>query len=131
MSTLWHTKFDGVVGFIQKTRKFRAEKSKEFMDDFVSKEVCSECEGKRLKKESLNFKINDTSIADLNSMSIKEFSHWIDEAKDLFENYQKQIAEPILKEIKQGIDLIISLGLDYLCLDNTRTLSGGESREYG
>ena len=127
--TLWHTKFDGVVGFIQKTRKFRAGKSKEFMDDFVSKEVCSECEGKRLKKESLNFKINDTSIADLNSMSIKEFSLWIDEAKDLFENYQKQIAEPILKEIKQRIDLIISLGLDYLCLDRPlRTLSGGEAQ---
>ena len=127
--TLWHTKFDGVVGFIQKTRKFRAGKSKEFMDDFVSKEVCSECEGKRLKKESLNFRINDTSIADLNSMSIKEFSLWIDEAKDLFENYQKQIAEPILKEIKQRIDLIISLGLDYLCLDRPlRTLSGGEAQ---
>ena len=127
--TLWHTKFDGVVGFIQKTRKFRAGKSKEFMDDFVSKEVCSECEGKRLKKESLNFKINDTSIADLNSMSIKEFSLWIDEAKDFFENYQKQIAGPILKEIKQRIDLIISLGLDYLCLDRPlRTLSGGEAQ---
>ena len=127
--TLWHTKFDGVVGFIQKTRKFRAGKSKEFMDDFVSKEVCSECEGKRLKKESLNFKINDTSIADLNSMSIKEFSLWIDEAKDFFENNQKQIAGPILKEIKQRIDLIISLGLDYLCLDRPlRTLSGGEAQ---
>ena len=127
--TLWHTKFDGVVGFIQKTRKFRAGKSKEFMDDFISKEVCSECEGKRLKKESLNFKINDTSIADLNSMSIKEFSLWIDEAKDFFENNQKQIAGPILKEIKQRIDLIISLGLDYLCLDRPlRTLSGGEAQ---
>ena len=127
--TLWHTKFDGVVGFIQKTRKFRAGKSKEFMDDFVSKEACSECEGKRLKKESLNFKINDTSIADLNSMSIKEFSLWIDEAKDFFENDQKQIAGPILKEIKQRIDLIISLGLDYLCLDRPlRTLSGGEAQ---
>ena len=127
--TLWHTKFDGVVGFIQKTRKFRAGKSKEFMDDFVSKEACSECEGKRLKRESLNFKINDTSIADLNSMSIKEFSLWIDEAKDFFENDQKQIAGPILKEIKQRIDLIISLGLDYLCLDRPlRTLSGGEAQ---
>ena len=127
--TLWHTKFDGVVGFIQKTRKFRAGKSKEFMDDFVSKEACSECEGKRLKKESLNFKINDTSIADLNSMSIKEFSLWIDEAKGFFENDQKQIAGPILKEIKQRIDLIISLGLDYLCLDRPlRTLSGGEAQ---
>jgi len=127
--TLWHTQFDGVVGFIQKTRKFRAGKSKEFMDDFITKESCSECEGKRLKKDSLNFKINNSSISDLNSMSIKEFSLWIDEANGFFENNQKQIAEPILKEIKQRVELIINLGLDYLCLDRPlRTLSGGEAQ---
>ena len=49
--TLWHTNYDGVVGFINKTRKFRSGKSKDFMDDFVTKENCQICDGKRLKKE--------------------------------------------------------------------------------
>ena len=127
--TLWHTNYDGVVGFINKTRKFRAGKTKEFMDDFVTKDNCSECGGRRLKKESLNFKINDTSISELNSMSIKEFSLWMKNAEGGLDSRQRLIAKPILKEIKQRVDLMVNLGLDYLSLDRPlRTLSGGEAQ---
>ena len=48
--TLWHTNYDGVVGFINKTRKFSSGKSKDIMDDFVTKENCQISDGKRLKK---------------------------------------------------------------------------------
>ena len=127
--TLWHTNYDGVVGFINKTRKFRAGKTKEFMDDFVTKDNCSECGGRRLKKESLNFKINDTSISELNSMSIKEFSLWMKNAEGGLDSRQRLIAKPILKEIKQRVDLMVNLGLYYLSLDRPlRTLSGGEAQ---
>jgi excinuclease ABC subunit A len=127
--TMWHTNYDGVVGFINKTIKFRAGKTKEFMDDFVTKDNCSECGGKRLKKESLNFKINDTSISELNSMSIKEFSLWMKTVEGSLDSRQKLIAKPILKEIKQRVDLMVNLGLDYLSLDRPlRTLSGGEAQ---
>jgi len=127
--TLWHTKYDGVIGFINKTRKFRSSRVKDFMEDFITKKQCSECSGKRLKKESLFFKINNKSISDLNSMSIKNFKNWMHDALTYLNKEQSIIAKPIIKEINQRIDLLLNLGLDYLSLDRPlRTLSGGEAQ---
>ena len=127
--TLWHTKYDGVIGFINKTRKFRSSRVKDFMEDFITKKQCSECGGKRLKKESLFFKINNKSISDLNSMSIKNFKNWMHDALTYLNKEQSIIAKPIIKEINQRIELLLNLGLDYLSLDRPlRTLSGGEAQ---
>ena len=99
------------------------------MDDFVTKENCQICDGKRLKKESLHFKISNTSISELNSMSIKDFSYWINSIETHLDKKQKIIAKPIIKEIRQRVDLMVNLGLDYLSLDRPlRTLSGGEAQ---
>ena len=127
--TLWHTKYDGVIGFINKTRKFRSSRVKDFMEDFITKKQCSECGGKRLKKESLFFKINNKSISDLNSMSIKKFKNWMHNVSTYLNKEQSIIAKPIIKEIHQRIELLLNLGLDYLSLDRPlRTLSGGEAQ---
>ena len=127
--TLWHTSFNGVSGFIKKTIRFRSGKSKDFMDDFITKSPCSECSGNRLKKESLYFKINNTSIAELNSMDIKKLRGWILSINKNLDSNQKVIAEPIIKEIRQRVDLMYNLGLEYLSLDRPlRTLSGGEAQ---
>ena len=127
--TLWHTKYDGVIGFINKTRKFRSSRVKDFMEDFITKKQCSECGGKRLKKESLFFKINNKSISDLNSMSIKNFKNWMHDVLTYLNKEQSIIAKPIIKEINQRIELLLNLGLDYLSLDRPlRTLSGGEAQ---
>ena len=127
--TLWHTKYDGVIGFINKTRKFRSSRVKDFMEDFITKKQCSECGGKRLKKESLFFKINNKSISDLNSMSIKKFKNWMHNVSTYLNKEQSIIAKPIIKEINQRIELLLNLGLDYLSLDRPlRTLSGGEAQ---
>ena len=64
--TLWHTSYNGVSGFIKKTIRFRSGKAKDFMDDFITKSPCEKCSGQRLKKESLYFKINGTSIKPAN-----------------------------------------------------------------
>ena len=127
--TLWHTKYNGVTGFIRKTIKFRSGKTKDFMDDFITKTNCGACAGKRLRKESLHFKINDTSISDLNSMDIKKLRVWIGNVSKSLNDQQLIIAEPILKEINQRLDLMYNLGLEYLSLDRPlRTLSGGEAQ---
>ena len=127
--TLWHTSFNGVSGFIKKTIRFRSGKSKDFMDDFITKSPCSECSGNRLKRESLYFKINNTSIAELNSMDIKKLRGWILSINKNLDSNQKVIAEPIIKEIRQRVDLMYNLGLEYLSLDRPlRTLSGGEAQ---
>ena len=127
--TLWHTSFNGVSGFIKKTIRFRSGKSKDFMDDFITKSPCSVCSGNRLKRESLYFKINNTSIAELNSMDIKKLRGWILSINKNLDSNQKVIAEPIIKEIRQRVDLMYNLGLEYLSLDRPlRTLSGGEAQ---
>ena len=127
--TLWHTSYNGVSGFIKKTIRFRSGKAKDFMDDFITKSPCEKCSGQRLKKESLYFKINGTSITDLNSMDIKKLREWIFSVKEKLDHNQQIIADPIIKEIKQRVELMYNLGLEYLSLERPlRTLSGGEAQ---
>ena len=127
--TLWHTTYNGVRGFIKKTIRFRSGKAKDFMDDFITKSICETCSGKRLRKESLYFKINEASISDLNSMDIKKLRNWIFSLDGNLDKNQQIIAEPIVKEIKQRVELMYNLGLEYLSLDRPlRTLSGGEAQ---
>ena len=127
--TLWHTTYNGVVGFIKKTLKFRSGKTKDFMDDFISKTNCDSCSGQRLRKESLHFKINNTSISELNSMDIKKLRLWTGNIHKSLNDEQLIIAEPIIKQINQRLNLMHNLGLEYLSLDRPlRTLSGGEAQ---
>ncbi len=127
--TLWHTSYNGVKGFINKTIRFRSGKAKDFMDDFITKSICETCSGKRLRKESLYFKINEASISDLNSMDIKKLRNWIFSLEKNLDKNQQIIAEPIVKEIKKRVELMCNLGLEYLSLDRPlRTLSGGEAQ---
>ena len=127
--TLWHTSYNGVSGFIKKTIRIRSGKAKDFMDDFITKSPCEKCSGQRLKKESLYFKINGTSISDLNSMDIKKLREWIFSVKEKLDHNQQIIADPIIKEIKQRVELMYNLGLEYLSLERPlRTLSGGEAQ---
>ncbi|MDG2341551.1 MAG: excinuclease ABC subunit UvrA [Cytophagales bacterium] len=127
--TLWYTTYNGVIGFIKKTLKFRSGKTKDFMNDFISKTNCDSCSGQRLRKESLHFKINNTSISELNSMDIKKLRIWTRNINESLNDEQLIIAEPIIKEINQRLNLIYNLGLEYLSLDRPlRTLSGGEAQ---
>ena len=99
------------------------------MEEFITKKKCLVCDGKRLKKESIYFKINNMSIADLNEMDVKSFSKWLKSLENKLNSQQKIISKPILKEINQRVDLLVNLGLDYLSMNRPlRTLSGGEAQ---
>jgi excinuclease ABC subunit A len=95
---------------------------------------CSTCEGGRLNPQSLSYRIGNTktfegdrSIAELVQMDLRTLREWF-EALDL-EGRQRVIAEPIVKEIRERLDFLLNVGLDYLTLDRSaRTLSGGESQ---
>ena len=127
--SLWHTKYDGVDDFVNKTIRFRSGKAKASMEEFITKKDCVDCKGKRLKKQSLYFKINDKSIADLNVMDVKSFSIWLKSIESKLNSQQKIISKPILKEINQRVNLLVNLGLDYLSMNRPlRTLSGGEAQ---
>ena len=90
---------------------------------------CSTCNGKRLKKEALHFKITDKNISDLAQMDVTELANWFENIeKDLSEK-QLTIASEILKEIRTRIQFLLDVGLDYLTLDRTsKSLSGGEAQ---
>ena len=91
---------------------------------------CPHCNGKRLKPESLQFRILDKNIADLVSIDLKDLSIWCEKYfNKKFLNEKQEIAKEILREINTKINFLLDVGLGYLNLNReTRSLSGGESQ---
>src|SRR5690606_15612298 len=97
--------------------------------DYMDKVKCPECEGARLRKESLYFKMGGKNIAELAHMDIRELSVFFQELDADLKGDRKKIAEEILKEINSRIGFLLDVGLDYLSLDRgSKTLSGGEAQ---
>src|SRR5690606_38620836 len=90
---------------------------------------CPECEGSRLRKESLFFKINEKNIAELAAMDIEELQQWFLDLHNHLSDKQKDIAEELLKEVQSRISFLMDVGLNYLSLNrSSKSLSGGESQ---
>ncbi|MBI9066323.1 MAG: excinuclease ABC subunit UvrA [Salinivirgaceae bacterium] len=99
------------------------------IENYVKQIDCPECEGARLKKESLHFKIVDKNIAELASMDIEKLHAWLENVEDKLSGKQKIIAEEILKEIRDRLNFLLQVGLSYLSLNrSSKSLSGGESQ---
>ena len=91
--------------------------------------TCPSCEGKRLKKEALHFKITDKNISDLVQMDVTELANWFKNVEKNLSKKQLIIASEILKEIRTRIQFLVDVGLNYLTLDRTsKSLSGGEAK---
>lgn len=127
--TEWNTKFEGIVNFLQKQKDEGSDAIKKWVDDFTITKVCPECQGARLKKESLHFKIDDKNIAELANLNISDLKKWFDRLEARLSDKQNQIAAEVLKEIRKRIGFLLDVGLDYLHLNRPlRTLSGGEAQ---
>ncbi|HEX8268411.1 MAG TPA: excinuclease ABC subunit UvrA [Flavobacterium sp.] len=99
--------------------------AKEFMDEIK----CPVCEGSRLKKESLYFRVNGKSIADLAGMDISDVTVWFNDLHNHISDKQKLIATEVIKEIKDRLHFLMNVGLDYLSIDrSSKSLSGGEAQ---
>ncbi|MEZ5040934.1 MAG: excinuclease ABC subunit UvrA [Saprospiraceae bacterium] len=122
--------YEGLVQMLERWYKTStSEKIRRWAEDFLSIDVCPECNGLRLKKESLHFKINDKNIAELAALDISDLHQWMEEVEAQLSERQKLIAKDILKEIRFRIGFLLHVGLDYLSLNRpARTLSGGESQ---
>ena len=122
--------FEGVANFIEhQYNNAESTSLKRWAKDYMDKIVCDECEGSRLKKESLYFKINNKSIADLAHMDIVDLSNWFDKLPKHLSEKQLVIAEEVLKEISARLRFLLDVGLDYLTLDrSSKSLSGGEAQ---
>ncbi len=122
--------FEGIISFIKNQYKHAESSSiKRWAKGYMDEIACSECCGKRLKKESLYFKIEDKNISDLAQMDIQELSEWFDTIASKLSEKQFHIAEEILKEIRTRIQFLLDVGLDYLTLDrSSKSISGGEAQ---
>ena len=122
--------FEGVVHFIQNTFDASETNSlKRWAKEYMDKIACPECEGSRLRKESMYFKVNDKNIAQLAQMDIIELAGWFDDLENHLSDTQLKIASEIIKEVKTRLQFLIDVGLTYLALDrSSKSLSGGEAQ---
>ncbi|MEX1239095.1 MAG: excinuclease ABC subunit UvrA [Cyclobacteriaceae bacterium] len=127
--TEWSTRFEGIINFLEKQRDEGSEAMKRWVEDFTIIRTCPECNGARLKKESLHFKLDGKNIAELSILGIEELQKWFAGLEDRLDAKQRVIAREVLKEIRKRIGFLLDVGLDYLHLHRPiRTLSGGESQ---
>ena len=130
LTRTYNIDFEGIVRFIENQYSFsESKKLKSWAKNYMKKSTCDVCNGKRLKKEALNFKILDKSISDLTEMSFIKLNEWIINLDKKLDSKKLAISQQIIKEISKRINFILDVGLDYLTLNReTKTLSGGESQ---
>jgi len=127
--TKWNTTFEGILNFLQKQKEGGSDKIQKWISDFTSTRQCPECEGYRLKKESLHFKIAEKHIGELAHMDITTLGEWFANVEERMTERQKIIGAEVLKEIRKRIGFLLDIGLNYLSLNRPlRTLSGGEAQ---
>ncbi|WP_026063385.1 excinuclease ABC subunit UvrA [Pedobacter arcticus] len=121
--------FDGIIKMLEEQNEKKAGTSSMDLEAFRVLKKCPLCEGARLKKESLHFKVDEKNIFELASMDISNLQIWFDGLEGRLSERQNVIAKEILKEIRSRIGFLLDVGLVYLTLDRTaRTLSGGEAQ---
>ncbi len=127
--TEWNTRFEGIINFLQKQRDEGSESIRRWVEDFTISKTCPECNGLRLKKESLHFLIDGKNIGELALLDIASLSRWFTGLEKRLSEKQRVIGAEVLKEIRKRIGFLLDVGLEYLSLNRPiRTLSGGESQ---
>lgn len=127
--TDWHTKFEGIINFLEKQKDGGSEKLQAWVKEFTDIKICPSCNGLRLKKEALHYRLADKNIGELAMMDITSLGEWTKELEGHLSERQKTIATEILKELNKRIGFLLNVGLDYLSLNRSlKTLSGGEAQ---
>lgn len=122
--------FEGILNFIRNQyEESDSATIKRWAKEFMDENNCSVCEGSRLRKESLFFKINEKNIAELASMDIDQLFHWFADLENHLDSKQLLIAKEVVKEISSRLSFLLDVGLNYLSLSrSSKTLSGGEAQ---
>jgi len=122
--------FDGIIKYLHNViENDDSASGQKWADQFQTVCQCPECNGQRLKRESLSYKIWDKNISEVANLDISELKEWLIEAKKHLNERQTKIASEIIKEIITRIDFMLEVGLNYLSLNRqSATLSGGESQ---
>ncbi len=126
--TIWHTQFNGLTGeFERRYQETSSEYVRQELDQYMIKLPCPSCHGDRLKPESLAVTVNGLSIAQVTALPIDKNLEFTNSLPEKFNRLEIQIAPAILKEIKDRLVFLQSVGLAYLALNReSGSLSGGE-----
>lgn len=122
--------FDGIATHIARQAEENPSPAmSRWVEGFTNKINCETCEGTRLKKEALYFKIDGKNIAELSEMDINILNDWFKGIEKRLSKSQNVIAKEVLKEIRTRIGFLLEVGLDYVTLNrSSKTLSGGEAQ---
>jgi excinuclease ABC subunit A len=122
--------FEGIIAFIERQAEEDTTPGiKRWAESFMNKKPCPVCEGTRLKKEAIFFRINDKNISELGQMGLGNLAIWFEGLEKRMTQRQIAIATEPLKEIRSRLGFLIDVGLEYLTLNrSSRTLSGGEAQ---
>lgn len=122
--------FEGVIPMIKRWfNSSSSEAIRNWAEGFMKMDTCQECNGARLKKESLWFKVDNKNISELSEYDLDELMKWFADIEKRISKRQQTIAKEVLKEIRDRLQFLLNVGLNYLSLNRpTRTLSGGESQ---
>ncbi|MFT4018078.1 MAG: excinuclease ABC subunit UvrA [Agriterribacter sp.] len=127
---IYLTEFEGIVN--QLKRWFAggtSEGIQQWVEQFMELKTCEACNGARLKKESLWFKVDGKNISELSELNLDELMRWFGGIEKRLSDKQNAIAKDVLKEIRERLGFLLDVGLTYLTLNRaSRTLSGGESQ---
>ncbi|MDF2192206.1 excinuclease ABC subunit UvrA [Paraflavitalea sp. CAU 1676] len=127
---LYQTEYEGVIP--QLKRWFaggNTDALRDWVEQFMELRVCSSCDGARLKKESLWFKVDEKNISELSELNLDKLMKWFTGIESRLSTKQNAIAKDVLKEIRERLQFLLDVGLNYLTLNRaSRTLSGGESQ---
>lgn len=131
-SSNYFLSFEGVVNYIsnmQTSGDGDSESDNRWVEQYVKHITCPVCNGHRLNKEALHFRVHDKNIAELAEMDINDLADWLSKVNKHLTEKQKKIATEILKELQTRVNFLLDVGLGYLALNlPSRSLSGGESQ---
>lgn len=122
--------FDGIIKYLRDIMdNDDTSAGQKWAEQFLATNVCPECHGLRLKRESLSYKIGDRNISEVANLDLNELAEWLSNMAEGLSTNQKIIASEIIKELRTRVGFLLNVGLDYLSLNRqSATLSGGESQ---
>ncbi len=130
-SAVYEGEFEGIIPMLKRwfTGSNSSDSLREWAEKYMELKTCPTCNGARLKKESIWFKVGEKNISELSEMNLDKLMLWFKSAEEKLSNKQNIIAKDVLKEIRERLQFLLDVGLTYLSLNRpSRTLSGGESQ---
>ena len=127
--TNYRTRYEGLIHYISLQQEDGSSTEQRWADSFYTPVICPHCNGTRLNREALSFRIADKNIAELANMQLDELYEWLASVEKQMDKRQRQIGAEIIKEIRTRLKFLLDVGLGYLALSrSSATLSGGESQ---